>query len=397
MANLGDLTQIPVTLRPTQAIPALGQDITVTLYNTDITNNAYVSYQRWFNPGATNSIPIRPLQSIPFTANKPLYIAGVVTGQAVVLVVPGGTTIQPSPADAAASINALGLAKDTSVNAPGYGPSTLAQQVTQQTAIPANIATTGAPLLVLPQNLTNTTATSVASGGTTTLGPFSFNQIGYEITVSCHTAAVAPTYCRVLMNWTDSNTGTVIDRQTWWIIPGSDATTNLHIVKGYGPTEGNQITISLSAYNNTVIFDQVLMNQDSRIFVRHDWRTYQLNALGGGLGSPPQDLAGMILLAAQPSTVATGAHTTNYTGLFSGKVQVWAHTSSNTTDCVTTLNAIADQTVGIVSPNIIQFTTGGDGNANIQLYIPRSQLQVVQTNNNAASKSLNVNITMTDI
>jgi len=252
-AGIGDLTQIPVTTRPTQAIPALGKGVTVTLYNTDLTNNVYVSYQQWFTPGNLNSIPIRPLQSVPFDASKPLYIAAQATGQANVLVLPGATQIQPSPADAAASINALGLATSANqvttlaaVNAPAYGPATLARQITQESNIPANIAVTGVPALNLKSTVTAANAVTIAAGATQALTAVTgINQPAYNLhlTATAGGASTQPWYT-VTIKWVDTASGFTVqvDAYTAYM----SGTSNVLSTVIAGPTDADQCQISVT-------------------------------------------------------------------------------------------------------------------------------------------------------
>jgi len=383
----------------------------VTLYNQDITNLVYISYQPWFKPGLGNSIPIQPLTSVTVSAKRAIYIASTVGGVASLLVLPEGSQANPSPAQIAAQINALGLAKETTqlagntaigaISGQAWSTSgiatqtTLASQTTGAT-IATDISVAGTPLLTGPDQLANVTGTSVASGGTTTLGPYAFTKIGYEILVNLHTAAGTATYARVQMLWTDPSTGDTVDIQQWWLIPGSDATTNLHKIAGYGPSQNAQLSINLSAFNNTVIFDKVLLHQNSRIYTRHDWRTVAVNTLGGGLGVVSHDIQSMLLLTSPHPGVAAAAHSTDYAPLFAGKIQIWGHSSSNTSDATMTIQPIADQTSG-ASANVFQAKTDGTGNINMPVYIGRMQLQVVFTNNNAAAQTLQVVFTMADI
>jgi hypothetical protein len=321
------------------------------------------------------------------------------------------------------------LAKDTTVgavtsavNAPGYGPVSLTNagllakdasitplakdtsltplakdtSVTGLlTGIPNNIASSGVPLLTLPtQVASNTTAATIASGASVTYGPYTVYQIGYEVLFSIYTAGVTATYCRVVMIWTDPATGLKVDQQIWWLIPGSDSSTNLATYMGTGPTVNANLSIQFTAYNNSVVLTNLLIHENSRIYTRHDWRTFNGTiALGGGIGSMTHDISGMVL-AASLQNVTTGSHFTIYSALFCGKVQIWVHTASNGSDCTLTLNAIADQVTGV--GNIFQQKTDATGNINVQVYIPRSQLQIVVSNANAATESCSFSMVLTD-
>lgn len=401
--KLGDFTQIQ--LGPNLPVPMFNgvPGLTVTIANQDLTNTITIARRNNFTQNGPNTATVPPLGSITVDAGRTIWGLAP-AGTLPPLIFPGGGNWAPSPAQVAAQINALGLAKDTTlqgtttaVNNPAFGPATLTAQTNQNTAIPNNIAATGVPLLALPQNVVNSTNQTVAAGATTVLGPFNVSQIGYEITVSLHSAAVTATFAKVLMTWSDSVTSTTLDRQTWWLIPGADNTTNIHTIKGFGPTEGNQVTITLGAFSNSVVFDQVIMNQNSRVFTRHDWRTYAAGAWAGALGTPVTDMSGMIL-SQNSATVATAGHYTVYAPLFCGKVQIWGHTSSNGGDAFLQLNPIADQSPSIGAlTNLVTIAATPSGDFNVQFYIPRSQLQILFNNTNSVSRTLQHSIQMTDI
>lgn len=408
--SLGDFIQ--VQLNPNLPIPIINgvPGKMVTIANQDLTQTVTIARRNNFTQNGPNALPIPPLGAVTIDMSKTIYGLAP-AGTLPVIVLTGGGQWAPAPSQIAASISALGLAtaanqttQTSAINNPSYNPitqtnsgllSTLAQQVTQQTAIPNNIAATGVPLLVLPNTLVNVSNTSVASGGSTALTAVNPTQPGYNILVQAHSTAGTATYARVLMTWTDAVTGNVVNRQSWWFIPGADATTNQHSIAGSGPTEGTQLTITLFAYNNTVVFDLVFLEQNSRIYARHDWRTYAVANLAGGLNVSNADMSGMIMGQFNQSVVTTG-HFTAYTCLFAGKVSIWCHSASNTTDMTLQINALADQVA--LSPGIIaEFSSDSGGNINVQqFYLPRSMCQWILTNNNAATKTLTFNVTMGD-
>jgi hypothetical protein len=223
------MTQIPVTTHATQALPALGGGV-VTLYNSDLTNVAYVSYSQWFAPGAPNSVPIQPLANATLDASKAIYVAGLVAGQGPLFVAPGGTQLQPSPAQVAAQIGALGLA-------------TLSQQITQQTAIPNNMAVTGIPLLRLNSPIDSATNQPVAAGATATKGPYTMTQIGFYlwVAINVNASATVPFFI-VTLNWTDASTGFQMNQDTF-VLPGAATGQQFAI---FGQVFSNQLTITFN-------------------------------------------------------------------------------------------------------------------------------------------------------
>ena len=238
---LGDLTQISPTTRPTQALPKLGAGV-VTLYNSDLTNNVYVSYSQWFTPGAANSIPIRPLQSIPLDTSKAIYIAALTTGQLPVLVVPGSQGIQPSPADAAASINALGLMKDTTGQTIN---NTTAAQTTGAT-IATDVSNSGVPLLTKSAVVfSNLSHTITAPGGVwQAFINSSMSKPTYEVFITLGSmAADAQPWAQVQLFWKDSASGQQVAQQDYVLAVGTTTANQYH---GVGPIHADQLTIFIN-------------------------------------------------------------------------------------------------------------------------------------------------------
>lgn len=391
---------INVGVAATPVLEVLGsQAPDSTFVNNDLVNTIWLGAKRTVLPGDSDSIAVPALGSAPLDTNHSTYaVAAVNNVQAYLVPGTGGWTASPSKIQA--SLNALGLAKDTSVNAPSFGPATLAQQVTQQTAIPNNIAATGVPLLALPQGLSSSSFT-VNSGVSTTIGPFTFNQPGYEILFGVWSSTiVVNAIMRVLVQWIDPTSGAVVDQQIWWAIPGSDATTNLHNISGTGPTENTQVQFTFTAFNANINVVNCIVHANSRLYQRHNFYSIKVANLalnGGPIAVTPHDVSGFILANATVGGVLTGAHTTQYLPLYCGKIQLWVHTSSNTSDATVTLNAFSDQTAGLVSPtNFLQTKTDGNGNVNLQCFLPRAQMQVLVSNGNAATQSLTLSMIMTD-
>lgn len=105
------MAQIPVGAQIAQVWTGGGP---VLLANQDLLNAVTVCDQRNFTPNAQNADVIPPLGSIAYTGERPLY-AMAPAGTAALLVIAGGSTWAPSPAQVALQIQAAGLAKDTSV------------------------------------------------------------------------------------------------------------------------------------------------------------------------------------------------------------------------------------------------------------------------------------------
>jgi hypothetical protein len=259
---LGDMTTIPVSLQPIQAVPPLGDDSSVVIYNQDLTNVIYASYSRWFQPGAANSVPIQPLTFATLSAKRAIYLGSTVSVLPAVIV-PEGTQLQPSPSQIAQQISALGLA-------------TLAQQITQQTVIPNNISTTGVPLLTQSTILVNLPAQGIAASGNYQSAKISTNQIGYELLITPYYPVTngANPFVYVVIGWWDSVSGLLVDKQTFVTCTNSHVGINGLPTRIKGPSKADQVQLTI--YNqDTVqgIATQIVLSSNSRVLTQDyiDW------------------------------------------------------------------------------------------------------------------------------
>jgi hypothetical protein len=373
---LGDLTQIPITTHPTQGLPSLG-DVSVTLYNQDITNLVWVSYQQWFSPGSGNSIPIQPLTSITISARKAIYVASTVTGVASLLVLPEGSQANPSPAQIAAQINALGLA-------------TLAQQITQQTVIPTNISTTGVPLLNLQSVLAfgvalPATAAAGSSVRFPAVGNLSVNQPSFEFVLGIYTNTPNATFAEVNIQWFDANSN-IITQDIFWCYPGVNLA-NIHNIEIHGITKGNGVAITVSATSNQVTVGTLNFYPCSRVIALDTFRTQGAGTFANGaLLEGGFELGSHIL--AQRTVAAQGAGATDNTTvpLCSGKVWVFGNSASGVADLNLQFVTSTDQS-GAGNHVVAQLKSDGNGNLNAYITLPQVQCNIGMTNGNAAAKT----------
>ena len=393
-ATLGDLTQIPVTKVPTQGLPKLG-DVSVTLYNQDLTNVVYISYQQWFAPGAGNCVPIQPLTSITISAKRAIYVAALVGGVLPLMVLPEGSQAQPSPAQIAAQINALGLAKDTSVNNPAFGPSTLAQQVTQQTVIPNNIATTGVPALNLKSTTQLASAQTITAGSTANLTAVTgINQPAYNlhITATSGASSTKPWYT-VTIKWVDTASGNVVQVDVYTAFMSSTSGALSTIIAG--PTDADQIQVAVT--NN----DTVTMTVNLAFFVLSSRTNYTTDIIYQFWTSGTQPPVATFQLGASISvptskvlfsvsrTLGIGLTTTPDYALptYSGAVTVhFDGTASNNWDVIFT-----DQFTGAIMHR--QTYTGPPAVGNITVQWPRTPITLRFINNGSVLGTLNCEVT----
>lgn len=146
MADFGARLITVGHIRPIQAVFARRGP--VYLVNRDLVNTVYLGSDEGMDASNQDVGVLDPLGSLPLDGEADVW-ALTQAGTAIINALPGTSAWAPSPGQVAAQIGALGLA-------------TLAQQVTQETAIPANISTVGIngslPMLI------DTEVLSAASG-----------------------------------------------------------------------------------------------------------------------------------------------------------------------------------------------------------------------------------------
>lgn len=235
VAPLGDFTAIPIASSVPQMVWAGVQGSSVLLANQDLTNAVTIARRPSFAVGAGNTANVPALGSLTVDGSKSIWGLAP-AGTANLLVLPGGSQWAPSPAQVAAQISALGLA-------------TLAQQINQNTAIPGNISTTGVPLLNKSTVLANQAAVGIAANGNTPTGSFTITQPSFEllISVSFSVAVGATPYAFIVIQWSDSTSGLVTDKDTFVVNVASNAALNSLPFNIKGPSKGD--TLKLTIYN----------------------------------------------------------------------------------------------------------------------------------------------------
>jgi hypothetical protein len=192
------MAQYAVGPQVTQVWTGLGP---VLLANQDLTNTVTVGDQPNVFQGAQNADAIPALGSIAYSGYTPLY-AIAPAGTAALLVVSGGTSWAPSPAQVALQIQALGLAKDTSVQQVKTTLGTPAQDGTVS-GLPSNLQTMGIPSFI--PNLASATQIGVNAQGPTTFKTFGANSriwyalLSFTVAVnSTFSASTTRVYARIL-------------------------------------------------------------------------------------------------------------------------------------------------------------------------------------------------------
>jgi hypothetical protein len=409
--RLGDFTS--ETLNPKIPVPIWsGQNgVMLTLANQDLVNSVTIARRNNFVIGGSNAASIPPLGSITIDGSRTVW-ALAPTGTADLLIFPGGGNWAPSPAQVAAQIQLLGLATASNqvagtnaINNPGYGPvttanpgllSTLAQQVTQQTAIPNNIAATGVPLLNLKSATTLATSQSIAAGATFTAAAITgINQPAYNLHLTATTTGV-PTkpWYTVTLKWIDTASGFTVQFDQFTAFMSSVSAALSTVI--YGPADADQLIVSVT--NN----DTVAMTLNTAYIIISsrsnytDDRMYQFWPAGGNMPSIPT----FQIAAAQPvptqkiifsvnRSVGVGVTTAPdyampvYQGL---AFVLFSGTGSNSWDTVFT-----DQVTGTIIHRVT--FTGAPALGNTQIILPRAPVTMHITNNGTVAGTANCEVT----
>lgn len=377
----GGFTQIPVGPVPVQVCPPLGVGESVMLYNQDVNNVVTVGTNNNVTQNASNGAPIQPLTSAVLPASKALY-ATAPTGTAALVIVPEGGTLSPSPVQIAAQIAASGLA-------------TFAEQVNQNTSIPNNISTTGAPLLNLYNKITSAVSTAIGSGDSITLpaaGTYPITQIGYEFVIEVGTsqnAAIAPV--SIVFTWTDSATGFITATQVYnFYACYTGASGPAHLVEGHGPSNGDQLVIQIFATGAAVTVSYSLL-QTSRIYGRHVWRTQ--NPASVTPAFPTMTYISCVpaanVIAGQTSPSLNNDSITYLLPLYTGNALIWGSigVAANAGSFL-----LSDTLSGLSNSILDRWKTSSGDVAPTTMVLPRDQCQLQMSNGTAAASAMSAGI-----
>jgi len=184
------------------------------------------------------------------------------------------------------------------------------------------IFATTVPLASKSNNVVNDQLHNIPFGATVTIAnQVPVNQIGYEISVKALISAAASSLpiLTVEMKWTDSVTGTIVADEVWNIVAGSTQGGSLHY--GTGPSKANLLTINVTNNDTSQAMTvTTVLNQNSRVYVRDDWRTQAFNSVPNA-SIPQHNQQGNILGASLITVGALGTFT-RLLALYSGLVTV---------------------------------------------------------------------------
>lgn len=269
--------------KPTLVVSA--GDSPTMIVNRDITNTVAYGPQSIAGGNVNALSVIDPLGSVTVDGTEDIYLQAI-TGVPTVDVVPGATSWVASPAQVAAQINALGLAKDTSVN----GVTSVLGTPAQDATIAGVNTTLGSPAQqITPVVLRQLGSIGGAAAATIVPGtPFvaaSLIDVGvfHSYDINCFGFAVSPgavnssIVYQVVLQWFDDLTsGIPVFEEDWWVWAGRAApSAGVNTLSGCGPMHGRYMTVSVfsvisAAQNLTLQYLNLFGSQ--RIVSSSDWR-----------------------------------------------------------------------------------------------------------------------------
>ena len=328
--------------------------------------------------GDPNLSVIDALGSIAVDGIKPVF--GLATaGSIEVDIKKGAINWSPSPAQVAAQINALGLAKDASV-----------------LGVAGQVSTTGAPTLVFKNIIDVLLSQNIPANSSVTRGAFTINQPDYEILLGVNTAGASAPILSVEFQWIESFSGLVLEDETYYIYSGNAAGHQIH---GRGPTKADRLKVILKNNNVAIACSvtYVIIQTSSRNYTREFWRT----VMQGGVAPifPGFNASTMNMpsnwLAGQTNNIAASSNNIFLLPLYTGSVRLYAETGS----------AVAGKAEWVILDNSDQIILGSAGfkglngqsgyspNGLSSLYIPdialpRSQCTLQVINNDTVAQNL---------
>ena len=426
-ATINPVTYQDIGVQSGFLIVSAGSGDTINIYNGDITNTLLVSPNP--TPSLSNSLPIQPLTNATIDGSRAQY-ASALSGTCATVTVGAAAQLSPSPAQIAEQINALGLAKDTSVNNPAYGPVPVsygpskdssvqatnsvlgtgialpvgaAKDVTLTTgialpvgaakdtsvsglatSIPNNISTTGVPLLAASNVLANPGSQTFTSGQIRIpVNNATVDQISYEISIALQAAATGETtpFMLVTLSWSDATSGQLVAQESW-VLGACTGTTNQNFYSGVGRCKASQLKVTwkwLGAVTSGSC--QIVVTETSRVYLRDDFRTVgNFNGMAS-FTSGTYDLDGGCVLNTNPS-IGANSGATRSMPLYHGTVFVAAQPPEAFT--VSIQNA-AESTANGAFPTqeIWQASAVGGGVINSMVVLPRSNCTITLSNTSA--------------
>lgn len=420
----GTLQSIQVGKTPQRIQTWLATNDAFLVVNNDITNQIFVG-----NDPGTQVIPIPPLGSISFSkSDHDLWIStGGVSVTVQALLLPAGTQWTPAPSQVAAQINALGLAKDTTVSgvnttlvfgtnpqlnsiSGGAGQSVATDMLNANKNVTGQIASIlasgvpggtpgGIPLLrytnTLGSNAVGVTCTPGLGVNLLTKAPV--NQPGYEAIFSLNLPAGVGTnpFLTLIFNWFDATTGLNIKSVFYTLSAGNGVANALQYYIN-GPCYGNQLSVQAinldGAQNMTLVWG---VNQTSHVFATD--RIVQPVYAGTApiTFSNPGGTPGLGIISYTRAAIAANTSISRLVAAYSGKAILGVDNGGGTATIWVSLCDPAQLYQNVsTSPRMEPFVVTNGTNLVSEVALPRGPMLLLVENKNATN-SVTPSITLT--
>lgn len=359
----------------------------VLIANNDILNPLYVGTSPNPSPNAGDVTQVPPLGAIAFGNRTDLYV--VTSGPTVqAFVMPGATSWTPSPAQVAAQINALGLAKDTSVQATTGAVQTISGQFVASSLYSSgavNLPGGASPVFVNISPLVPVSLTGVGLNGAS-VDFFSSYEI--SLTNACNAGTASGVYT-VTLQWFNDVADTNPVEQVTWQVP---ANASGLIVVGKGPMRGNFIAVQVASN------DQAGLSPQSTVIVKmtgslrdtplgDDWRA---GSVGIGANSTSAKPWTNMILYSSNLNIPVGTVVRDSL-LYSGPVKIFMENNSANGILIGLFQAQFAPNPTIWRGSIPQNNTG-QAPTLIDVKFPRAPVTMTISNTGAAAGNLNVSV-----
>lgn len=417
----GTLQLISVTKTPQRIQTFMVSNDSFMLVNPDITNNIFIG-----NDPGSQVIAVPALGSITLDASKHDIWVSTNGGNFTVsaYLMPNGSNWVPSPAQVAAQINALGLAKETTqqagntligtTNTNTSATATNVSTVNTTLGVPAQtvdvngvstnvvgLTTNGIPPLRGTINLGNATAQALTANVTATLlNTVAINKPSFEGMFKLNMPAGVGTvpFAALLVIWTDSSTGLTVGRKLYEIEAGNGAGNELTVYLS-GPCRGNQLTLQIRPQDPAQAMTLTwAFNQTS-----HTYLTDRLLQQGYAATAPitytnPNGDPSKGLLAASSPTIAPNANTSRLMAASNAKIKISVDNTVQLNSCAVQINTPSSVLALYNEPNapttLLKLTAAAGAQTFAEWQLPNGAT-VLQIFNQGATNNITPNVAVT--
>jgi hypothetical protein len=358
----------------------------VLIANNDILNILYIGESPNVSSGSSDVTQVPPLGAIVFGAGKNWYAATDPGKTAQIFVIPGATSWTPSPAQVAAQLNALGLAKDTSVQATTTAVGGISGQFVSRSLYSTgavNLPGAASPNLV---NLLPIDPVNLSGSGLQGAAVDFFSS--YEVSMVNIDSASGVGVYSVIFQWFNDPADTVPVDQISWSVPsntGAGVT-----VLGKGPMRGNYLAIQAASNDGIGITGTINLKLTGSLRdspAGDDWRggSVGLGSNGSSAKAWTNELLYSVSLTVPAGSVVRDAL------LYSGPVKVFMENNSATGTLIVSFAAQLAPNPVLWRGAVPQNGTGANPTS-LDLKFPRAPVTMTASNSGASTSGFNVSV-----